>query len=78
MLTGKWEDSSEEGFKGFYDATEECPDYGHDFDCRRPHKGAALMQIIPEIYVECIVNDLITAVASIVSVVRSDTLKLTL
>ena len=39
-LTGTWEDSAEEGFEGFYDATEDCPDYGHDFDCRRAHKGA--------------------------------------
>ena len=40
-LTGTWEDSAEEDFEGFYDATEECPAYGHDFDCRRPYKGAA-------------------------------------
>ena len=39
-LTGAWEDSADERFEGFYDATEECPAYGHDFDCRRPHKGA--------------------------------------
>lgn len=45
MLTGEWEDSSVESFKGFYDATVECPDYGHDFDCRRPYKGAAPEQI---------------------------------
>lgn len=42
ILTGTWEDSTEEGFEGFYDATEECPAYGHDFDCRQPSKGAAM------------------------------------
>ena len=41
-LTGTWQDSSTEGFRGFYDASAECPEYGHDFDCRRPYKGMAI------------------------------------
>ena len=40
VLTGAWEDSTDERFEGFYDATENCPTYGHDFDCRKPYKGA--------------------------------------
>ena len=39
-LTGTWQDSSTEGFRGFYDASRDCPEYGHDFDCRRPEKGS--------------------------------------
>lgn len=36
-LTGQWVKSSTPSFHGYYNATADCPDYAHDFDCQNPN-----------------------------------------